>query len=83
MVKKRRQGLVLAPLAKARPDAIVMTGEAFAVQKTLARAISQNPELLEVPATKNHRIYSLPNYIDSSVMEYPEILGRWADALDW
>jgi hypothetical protein len=81
MVKKQRQGLILSPLIKAWPDAIVMTGHSFAVQKAIAQAVSDTPELRDVPAIKHHRIYSLPGYIDSSVMEYPDILGLWADAL--
>ena len=68
-------------LIAASPDAIVMTGEAIAVQKTLAEAIRKNPSLADVPAIKSHAVYSLPGYIDSSVMEYPHILRRWADVL--
>ncbi len=68
-------------LIDAAPDAIVMTGKAIAVQKVLAEAIRKNPALGEVPAVKAHAVYSLPNYIDSSVIEYPLILRRWADVL--
>ncbi|WP_319522439.1 ABC transporter substrate-binding protein [uncultured Desulfosarcina sp.] len=68
-------------LIAAAPDAIVMTGDAIAVQKAMAEAIHKNPGLGDVPAIKAHAIYSLPGYIDSSVIEYPLILRRWADAL--
>jgi hypothetical protein len=68
-------------LIAAAPEAIVMTGDAIAVQKVLADAVNSNPSLAEVPAIKAHAIYSLPGYIDSSVVEYPLILRRWADAL--
>jgi hypothetical protein len=69
-------------LIKAAPDAIVMTGDAVAVQKLLAKAIRKNPALGDVPAVKAHAVYNLPNYIDSSVIEYPLILRRWADVLE-
>lgn len=81
MLKKSRQGPVLKPLVAAAPDVIVMTGDAFAVQKAIADALQYTPELADVPAVKNNRIYSLPAYIDASVLEYPEILARWAQAL--
>jgi hypothetical protein len=68
-------------LIAAAPDAIVMTGDAIAVQKVLAAAIHKNPVLGDVPAIKAHAIYSLPGYIDSNVIEYPLVLRRWADAL--
>ena len=68
-------------LVAAAPDAIVMTGDAIAVQKTLAAAIGKNPALGEVPAIRTHAIYDLPGYIDASVIEYPLILRRWADVL--
>ena len=68
-------------LVAASPDAIVMTGDAIAVQKSLAAAVGKNPALAEVPAIRNHAVYSLPGYIDASVVEYPLILRRWADAL--
>ena len=68
-------------LIEAAPDAIVMTGDAIAVQKALAAALAKSPDLARVPALKNHAVYSLPGYIDSSVMEYPQILRRWADVL--
>ncbi len=81
IVKKSRQGPVLKPLVAAAPDVIVMTGDTFAVQKAIADALQYTPELADVPAVKNNRIYSLPAYIDASVIEYPEILARWAHAL--
>ncbi len=68
-------------LIPAAPEAIVMTGDAIAVQKALADAIGENPSLAKIPAVKAHAIYSLPGYIDASVLEYPLILRRWADAL--
>ena len=68
-------------LIAAAPDAIVITGDAIAVQKALPEAMVKNPALAGVPAIKAHAIYSLPGYIDSSVIEYPHILGRWASVL--
>ncbi|BBO84078.1 hypothetical protein DSCO28_46440 [Desulfosarcina ovata subsp. sediminis] len=69
-------------LIAAAPDAIVMTGDSIAVQKALAEAIRKNPALGDVPAVKTHAVYSLPGYIDSSVIEYPLVLRRWADVLE-
>ena len=68
-------------LIEAAPDAIVMTGDAVAVQKALAQEIHKNPALGNVTAIKAHAVYSLPGYIDSSVIEYPLILRRWTDML--
>lgn len=68
-------------LLRAAPDAIVMTGDAVAVQTAIAAALNEKPALMDVPAIKNHAIYSLPAYVDASVIEYPSILVRWADAL--
>jgi len=73
---RKLDGLIIAA-----PEAIVMTGDAIAVQKVLAAAIHKNPALAEVPAIQAHAVYSLAGYIDSSVIEYPLILRRWADAL--
>jgi len=59
---KKKGGLVLDPLLKANPAIIVMTGNAYTVQKFLA-------------------VYNLPMYIDSSVIEFPDIQRQWAVAL--
>ena len=68
-------------LAKANPDVIVMTGNAFAVQKALAAAVKKYPAMANMPAIKDLAIYSLPFYGDSSVIEYPAILRQWTDAI--
>jgi hypothetical protein len=68
-------------LAAAAPDAIVITGDGFAVQKALARALVQNPDLAGVPAIKNQAVYNLPGFIQSSLIEYPSILSKWAFVL--
>lgn len=65
----------LKGLAGAKPDVIVITGDSAAVQKALAAAVSQEPELARVP------VYSLPMYIDSSVIERPGIVSKWLWAL--
>ncbi|OEU52361.1 MAG: hypothetical protein BA861_06375 [Desulfobacterales bacterium S3730MH5] len=67
----------MADIAKANPDVIIITGESFPVQK----ALSKHSSLFDIPAVKNHEIYSLPLYIDSSVIEYPNILMQWTSAL--
>ncbi len=71
----------LGGLAKARPDVIVMTGDAFAVQAALHEAVLKNPALGGIPALKNTAVYSLPFYGDSSILEYPQIFRQWAKAL--
>ena len=71
----------LDALAQAKPDVIIMTGDAFAVQKALSVQVKENPTLAEVPAIKNLAIYSLPFYADSSVIEYPAVLLKWTIAL--
>lgn len=68
-------------LVAAAPDAIVMTGDAVAVQKAIAKALKENPALAHVPAIRAHAVYSLPGYVGAGVMEYPQILRRWADLL--
>ncbi len=80
-VKKTRQGFDLSPLLQAKPDVIVITQDAYAVQKALAVALAANPALKDVPALANLEIYKLPRYVDSSVLEYPVILKKWAAAL--
>jgi len=71
----------MADIAKANPDVIIITGESFPVQKRLNKALKKNSSLFDIPAVKNHEIYSLPSYIDSSVIEYPHILRLWIAAL--
>lgn len=71
----------MADIAKANPDVIIITGESFPVQKRLNKALKKNLSLFDIPAVKNHEIYSLPSYIDSSVIEYPHILRLWIAAL--
>ena len=80
-VRKKKGGMVLDPLIKANPDVIIMTGDALAVQKALWAQVKKNPSLAKVPAIKNMALYSLPFYADSSVIEYPDILRKWAVAL--
>ena len=71
----------MADIAKANPDVIIITGESFPVQKGLNKALKKNSSLYDISAVKNHEIYSLPSYIDSSVIEYPYILMQWISAL--
>ena len=68
-------------LSAAAPDAIVLTGDAIAVQKALAEAVKRNPALSAVPALRSHAVFSLPGYVDASLIEYPQILEQWADIL--
>ncbi len=68
-------------VSNANPDIIVKYGNPCAVEKSLARALKKRPELAKVPAIKNHEIYTLPFYMDSSVTQYPTILKAWFDAV--
>ena len=81
-VPKSRKGLVLDSLVDANPDIIVMTGNAFAIQKAISSARKYTKGLDRVSAIQNNRLYALPGYIDASVIEYPMILRMWADAMD-
>lgn len=72
----------LNSLIAAAPDAVIITGDGFAVQKALDRALIQNPELAAVPAIKNQSIYNLPGFVQSSLIEYPSILSQWAFVLE-
>jgi len=80
-VPKKKAGPVLNPMIEARPDVIVITGNGYAVQKILATYLKKNPALADVPAIKKLAVYNLPYYVDSSVIEYPDILRQWAVAL--
>ncbi|MBW2011434.1 MAG: ABC transporter substrate-binding protein [Deltaproteobacteria bacterium] len=72
----------LDALAEAQPDAIVMLGDAFAVQKAIEKNIKKNPNLFQkVPAIKKMAFYSLPAYTDFSIFEYPAVLKQWVEAL--
>jgi hypothetical protein len=71
----------LSSLIKANPDVIAITGDAYAVQKTLSDNIKRHPELAKIPALQNGAVYSLPFYANNAVLEFPNILRQWADAL--
>jgi len=80
-VRKIKGKADLSPLLKADPDIIVMTGDALGVQQALNREIENNPEFRKLKAIRNLNIRSLPLYIDSSIIEYPQILRKWAVAM--
>lgn len=80
-VVRKKAGPVLDPVIKANPDVIVITGNGYAVQKVLAGYMKNNPALADVPAIKNMAVYNLPLYVDSSVLEFPDVLRQWAVAL--
>jgi hypothetical protein len=81
LVRKTRNGMVLKPLITADPDAIVMTGDSFAVQKALSDYMANHPDMARIKAIRNMAVYALPEYVDSGVLEYPGILQKWAVAL--
>jgi ABC-type Fe3+-hydroxamate transport system substrate-binding protein len=66
---------------KANPDIIVTYGNSYTVQKSLVRALKRRPELARVTAIRDHAVYALPFYMDSSVTQYPKILKVWVDAV--
>jgi ABC-type Fe3+-hydroxamate transport system substrate-binding protein len=80
-VRKRKSGLVLAPLLTANPDAIVLLGDPFAVQRVFADYGAAHPEFTQLKAIRAGAVYALPAYVDSSVLEYPAILKKWTVAL--
>ncbi len=80
LVRKTRKGMDLAPIIKANPDVIVMTGDAFAVQKTIRTYSKEHPEIMKVKAVKEMALYNLPFYADSGVLEYPVVLLKWIKA---
>jgi ABC-type Fe3+-hydroxamate transport system substrate-binding protein len=80
-VRKRKSGLVLDPLLAADPDAIILLGEAFAVQRAFADYGAAHPEFAELKAIRSGAVYALPAYVDSGVLEYPAVLSKWTVAL--
>jgi hypothetical protein len=58
-----------------------ITGDALALQTALADYRAANPALAQVKAVRDMAVYTLPGYVDSSVLEYPTILRKWAVAL--
>lgn len=80
-VRKIREEADLSPLLTANPDIIVMTGDAMAVQQALAQQLQTTPDLAKIKAIRDMAVYALPLYIDASVIEYPQILRKWALAL--
>ena len=60
-----------------KPDVIVITGDSAPMQKKLHDELMETPLFGEIPALQNHAVYSLPRYVDSSVIEYPQILSQW------
>jgi hypothetical protein len=71
----------LNTITKANPDVIIMTGEAYAVQKALSLDVRSNPEMANIPALHKAALFALPLYVDSSVLEYPGIFRKWASVL--
>ncbi len=80
-VKKNKNGVNLKPLLQANPDVIIITGDTLGAQKALAKNLAQNPEFAKIPAVKNLKIFALPRYVDSSLLEYPGMLIKWNAAL--
>ncbi len=83
--KKPEKGHVtirsLRKLLEIKPDALVITGDAAAVQMALHQAVVETPELAELPLITQQAVYALPAYYDSGVLEYPEIFTVWATVL--
>lgn len=71
----------LAGLSELKPDVIVIIGDSAPMQKKLHEELMETPEFGMIPALQNHAVYSLPRYIDSSVIEYPQIVSQWIRVL--
>lgn len=71
----------LAPLLRIDPDMLILTGDADAVQRLLARETLRDHALKSVKALVSGAVFALPAYKDSGVIEYPQTLRRWASAL--
>jgi hypothetical protein len=80
-VRKKKDGMALDPVIGANPDVIIMTGDAFAVQKAFSDYQGVNPAFARVKAIREMAVYTLPAYVDSSVLEYPSVLHMWTIAL--
>jgi ABC-type Fe3+-hydroxamate transport system substrate-binding protein len=80
-VKKKKSGLVLDPLLAADPDAIILLGDAFSVQRVFADYGAAHPEFAKLKAIRSGAVYALPAYYDSGVLEYPKVLSKWTVAL--
>jgi len=63
------------------PDALVLTGDADAVQRALIKAMARDPALADIPAIARGAVVTLPAYVDSNVIEYPTVLQRWSVTL--
>ncbi len=80
-VKKTKNGANLKPLIQANPDVIIITGDTLSAQKAIADTLANTPEFAKIPAVKNVKIFALPRYVDSSILEYPGMLMKWTAAL--
>ena len=81
MVRRQKGGADLSPLVAADPDVIVITGDVFGVQKALAEYGAAHPAVAQLKALQNMEVYALPLYVDSGVLEYPEVLQKWTATL--
>lgn len=72
----------LAKLKDIQPDVIVITGDSAPVQKRLNKEAKKSAEFASIPALKAQAVYSLPRYVDSGVLEYPEVYRLWAKTLE-
>ena len=59
----------------------IITGDAFAVQKSMADYQKTHPEFDQIKAVKDMAIYALPQYVGFGVLEYPAVLKKRASAL--
>ncbi len=80
-VKKTKNGVNLKPLIEANPDVIIITGDTLGAQMALSDTLARHPEFSQISAVKNLKIFALPRYVDSSILEYPGMLMKWTAAL--
>ncbi len=71
-------------LERAKPDVIILTGEARIGQNAIRAQIAKNPKLIEqVPALAKQQIVSLPHYCLAKIYRYPEIFNQWKMELSY
>jgi ABC-type Fe3+-hydroxamate transport system substrate-binding protein len=72
----------LDKVLEARPDVIAATGDALAVSAAIAETLARRPELADAPAVRHGAVHALPFHADADPLGYPEVLMRWAAALE-
>lgn len=67
-------------LKKENPHVIVFTGDSQAGFFNLYQCLKNDPDFKDIPAVKNHAVFSLPHLSGGNPIDYPWILDQWARA---